>query len=182
MLAHSQGQNLNSSKFVSSHTINSYIDILEQTFLVRSLRAFESNIKKRYIKSPKVYIRDSGILHALLGIETTNDLFGHPVFASSYEGFVIENIHNAFPRWELSYYRTKAGAEIDLILSKGTRVVAIEIKCSKSPKVQKGFWTAVEDIKATEKYVIALVDEPYEIQNKTVVTSLGHFLSNFSRN
>lgn len=177
MLAHSHGQILNSSKIasslgVSSHTVNSYIDILEQTFLVKSLRAFEINIKKQYIKSPKVYLRDSGLLHTLLGLETFDDILGNPIFGSSFEGFVIESLMRLFPRWGFNYYRTKSGAEIDLIMSKGNKRIAIEIKASKSPKVQRGFWTACEDIQATQMYVVSLVDETYEVKNNLVVTNL----------
>ena len=185
MLAHLQGQNLNSSKLaaslgVSSHTVKSYVDILEQTFLLRTLKVFETNMKKQQIKSPKIYIRDSGLLHTLLNLETMNDMIGHPIFGSSFEGFVIENIISGFPKWKFNYYRTKSGAEVDLVMSKGNRVVAIEIKASKAPKVERGFWSAVEDIKASEKFVIALVDETYEIQNKTIVTNLRAFLKDFS--
>lgn len=182
MLAHSHGQTLNSSKIasslgVSSHTVNSYIDILEQTFLVKSLRAFEPNIKKQYIKSPKVYLRDSGLLHTLLNLETFDDILGHQNFGPSFEGFVIENLIRLFPRWTFNYYRTKSGAEIDLIMSKGNKRLAIEIKASKAPKLQRGFWSSCEDIDATEKYVIALVDESYEVQNNTIVCNLESFIS-----
>lgn len=185
MLAHSHGQTLNSSKIasslgVSSHTVNSYIDILEQTFLVKSLRTFEPNIKKQYIKSPKIYIRDTGLLHTLLNLETFDDILGHQNFGVSYEGFVIENLIRLFPRWSFNYYRTKSGAEIDLIMSKGNRRIAIEIKASKAPKLQRGFWSATDDINATEKFVIALVDESYEIQNNTIVTNLEGLIKNLS--
>ena len=157
-----------------------YIDILEQTFLVKSLRPFEPNIKKQYIKSSKVYIRDTGLLHTLLNLETFDDILGHPNFGVSYEGFIIENLIRLFPRWTFNYYRTKSGAEIDLIMSKGNRRVAIEIKASKAPKLQRGFWSATDDINATEKFVIALVDESYEIQNNTIVTNLEGFIKNFA--
>ena len=185
MLAHSHGQILNSSKIasslgVSSHTVNSYIDILEQTFLVKPLRAFETNIKKQYIKSPKVYLRDSGLLHTLLNLETFDDILGHQNFGASFEGFVIENLIRLYPRWTFSYYQTKSGAEIDLIMSKVNRRIAIEIKASKAPKIQRGFWSACEDIQATEKFVIALVDESYEIQNNTLVSNLKEFLELFN--
>ncbi len=133
MLAHSHGQVLNASKLadsmgVSSHTIRKYIDLLEQTFVVRALPPYTKNIKKRLVKAPKVYIRDTGILHSLLNIETMQDLFAHPVYGASYEGFVIENIITQLPRWQASYYRTSNGAEIDLILTKGMKKIAIEIK------------------------------------------------------
>ena len=182
MLAHSNGQILNSSKIasslgVSAHKVSDYIDILEQTFLIKTLRAFETNFKKRYIKSPKVYLRDSGLLHTLLKLETFDDLMGHLVFGSSFEGFIIENLIRFFPRWEHHYYRTKAGAEIDLILSKGNKRIAIEIKASKSPKVQRGFWSACDDIEATDKIIIGIVDETYDYKNNAVITNLKGAIS-----
>ena len=184
MLAHCQGQNLNSSKIASSLGINSKklqlcIDILEKTFIIRYLRPFENNLKKRYVKSPKIYIRDTGILHTLLGLKTINDLMGHPVYGASFESLVIENIINRFPDWEYFYYRTKAGAEVDLVMLKGKRIVAIEIKTSKAPTVSRGFWTAVQDIKADEKFIIALIDNAYQIKNNIMVTNLPTFLENF---
>ena len=122
MLAHSHGQVLNASKIagsmgVSSHTIRKYIDLLEQTFMVRTLAPYSGNIKKRLVKSPKVYIRDTGILHALLDIETMEDLFSHPIYGTSYEGYVVENIITQLPRWKAFYFRTSNGAEIDLFIS-----------------------------------------------------------------
>jgi len=181
ILAHSNGQTLNSSKIasslgVSAHTVNRYIDLLEQTFLVKQLRAFEPNIKKQYIKSPKVYLRDTGLLHTLLNLETFDELLGHQTFGSSFEAFVIENLIRMFPRWKFNYYRTKSGAEIDLIMTKGNQKIAIEIKASKAPKPQRGFWTACDDIGATKKYIVALVDEPYPIQNDAEVTNLESLL------
>ncbi len=181
MLAHSHGQILNLSKLasslgVSAHTVRSYISTLEQTFLVKTLTPFESNIKKQYIKSPKVYIRDTGLLHTLLKLENFEDLFGNSVFGMSYEGFVIETLIRAFPRWRFNFYQTKSGAEIDLIMSKGNKILAIEIKASNAPKPQRGFWTATSDIQATRKYVIAMVDETYTIQNDTTVTNLHEFV------
>ena len=181
MLAYSQGQTLNASKIagslgVSSQTISSYIDILEKTFLIRILRPFATNLKKRFIKSPKIYLRDSGILHSLLGIDSMNELFGHPVFGSSFEGFVIENIISSLPRWQFYFYRTKAGAEIDLLMVRGSRRLAIEIKTGKAPTLSQGFWTAVEDVKATEKFLIAPVDSDYKIRKDVRVTSPQKFL------
>lgn len=127
------------------------------------------------LNSPKIYIRDTGLLHTLLNLEKFDDILGHPSFGVSFEGFVLENLIRLFPRWTFNYYRTKSGAEVDLIMSKGNRRIAIEIKASKAPKLQRGFWSATEDIKATEMFVIALVDESYEIQNNTVVTNVEGF-------
>ncbi len=177
MLAHSHGQLLNASKLadsmgVSAHSIRKYIDLLEQTFVVRVLPPYTANIKKRLIKSPKVYIRDSGLLHALLALENMQDLFASPMYGASYEGYVIENIIAQAPRWQSAFYRTSNGAEIDLVLSKGQRTIAIEIKSSTSPKVSKGFWSAIETIKPEKAYVIAPVDQSYPIAENVLVVSM----------
>ena len=181
MLAHSHAQILNSSKLadsmgVSAHTIRKYIDLLEQTFVVRVLPPFTANIKKRLIKSPKVYIRDSGILHALVDLENMEDLFSSPMYGASYEGYVIENIITQAPRWQSAFYRTSNGAEIDLVLSKGNRNIAIEIKSSSSPKVSKGFWSAIETIKPKQAYVIAPVDQAYPIADNVMVMPMQEFI------
>ena len=186
MLAYSHGQILNTSKIagslgVSSHTVSSYMDILEKTFLIRILRPFTTNLKKRFIKSPKVYLRDSGILHSLLGVDSINELFGHPVFGSSFEGFVVENIISSLPRWQFYFYRTKAGAEIDLLMVKGSRRLAVEIKAGKAPTLKRGFWTAMEDVQATEKYLIAPVDSAYTMKGDIKVTHLSGFLKLMTR-
>lgn len=172
--AHLHGQLLNSSKLgesmgVSHHTVRSYIDMLEQSFVLRVLRPYESNLKKRLIKSPKIYIRDSGILHALLSIENHNDLLGHPVYGPSWEGLVIENILSFLPNWKPSFYRTSSGSEIDLVLEKGNKRVAIECKGSTSPNLNQGFWNAVSDLKFQEVWVIAPVKEAYPIEKGVMV-------------
>jgi len=176
MLAHSQGQTLNSAKLgnsldKSANTVRHYIDILEQTFLLRTLSPYSVNVKKRLVKSPKVYLRDTGLLHSLLDIETMNNLLGHPVYGSSYEGYVIENILVNLPRWKPYFYRTSGGAELDLVLSRGAEIIAIEIKASSAPKPSRGFWSSCEDIKATRKYVIGAVSEAYPIKNGALVCS-----------
>ncbi|MBN1550543.1 ATP-binding protein, partial [bacterium] len=151
MLAHNHSQILNSSKLgqsldVSHHTIRRYVDLLEQTYMVRVLNSYTPNLKKRLIKSPKVYLRDSGVLHSLLGIESINDLLGHPNFGASWEGMVIENILSELSHWKGSFYRTAAGAEVDLLIEKGNRRIAVEIKASKAPSPTKGFWQALDDL------------------------------------
>jgi predicted AAA+ superfamily ATPase len=167
--AHLHGQLLNSSKLgesmgVSHHTVKSYVDMLEQSFVLRVLRPYESNLKKRLIKSPKIYIRDSGILHTLLNLDNHNDLLGHPVYGASWEGFVIENILSLLPHWNASFYRTSSGSEIDLILERGNKRVAIECKGSTSPNLSRGFWNAVSDIVFQEVWIIAPVKEAYPIE------------------
>jgi len=175
--AHLHGQLLNSSKLgesmgVSHHTVRSYIDMLEQSFVLRVLRPYESNLKKRLIKSPKIYIRDSGILHALLDIENHNDLLGHPVYGPSWEGLVIENILSLLPNWKASFYRTSSGSEIDLILEKGNKRVAVECKGSTSPDLNRGFWNTVSELKFKEVWVVAPVREAYPIEKGVMVAPL----------
>ena len=187
MCAHNQGQLLNSSKLagslgVSYHTIRNYIDLLEQTFVVRTLKPYEPNIKKRIIKSPKVYIRDSGLLHSLLEIENFNELMGHPVFGASYEGFVLENILAELQNWRGLFYRTSSGNEIDLILTKGTKRVAVEIKASKAPNLSRGFWGALDDMRINDAWIIAPVEESYPIKQRVTVSGMDHFIRHMKGN
>ncbi|TPW18293.1 MAG: hypothetical protein FD130_323 [Halothiobacillaceae bacterium] len=179
--AHSHGHLLNSSKLgsalgMSHHTIRGYIDLLEQTFMLRSLPPYEANLKKRLVKAPKIYLRDSGLLHALLGVESQDDLFSHPCYGSSWEGFVIENILALHPEWRASFYRTSSGSEIDLILERGRRRVAIECKASTSPEVGRGFWSALKDLEITEAWIIAPVDTSYPIESGVTVAPLSEFI------
>lgn len=181
MLAHSHGQILNASKLgdsmgVSSHTIRSYIDLLEQTFVLRVLQPYSSNVKKRLVKSPKIYLRDSGILHSLLNIEQMEDLFAHPAYGASFEGYVIENILAQQHRWQSAFYRTSNGAEIDLILTKGPRKIAVEIKSSSTPNVKQSFWNSLEDVAPEEAVIIAPVEDAYPIANNVTIMPLEHFI------
>ncbi len=177
MLAHSHGQTLNASKLadsmgVSGHTIRKYIDLLEQTFVVRTLQPWTGNTKKRLIKAPKVYIRDTGLLHALLDIESMEQLFAHPVYGASFEGFVIENILAQLPHWQASFYRTSSGAEFDLVLEKAGRRVAIEIKASTSPRLGRGNWSALETLQPDQSFVVAPVDVAYPLQQCVMAVPL----------
>lgn len=182
MLAHVHGQVFNGSKLggalgVSHTTIQTYLDLLAQTFMVRRLEPLEANVKKRLIKSPKVYVRDSGILHALLEIESESDLLGHPSAGESWEGFVIENVIASMPGWSPSFYRTSNGAEIDLVLERGRRRIAIECKLSKAPDPTRGFWTSLEDLAPDEAWIIAPVEEPYPLRAGVMVAPLAAFLA-----
>ena len=186
MCAHIHGSLLNTSKLgdslgVSSHTVRSYIDLLEQTFMLRVLFPDSPNIKKRLIKSPKIYIRDSGILHTLLDIRTHDDLLSHPMIGASYEGFALENILAFADGYESTFYRTGAGAEIDLVLRKGIRTLAFEFKSSTVPKVSKGFWNALDDISPDEAYVVAPVKEPYPIKGSVMVYPLSEIIKKFEK-
>jgi predicted AAA+ superfamily ATPase len=185
MLAHFNGQVLNYSTLANSMglsqpTVKQYIDILQYTFMLRILQPYFVNIKKRLLKSPKLYFRDTGILHALLNISSYEQLYSHPVFGSSYEISVIENIINVFTEWKFFYYRTAKGVEIDLVMTKGNRIIAIEIKSSPTPSVSKGFWNALDDINSTEAFVIAPVKMPYALSKKVMVSSLENFLNTFN--
>ncbi len=182
MCAHVHGTLLNASKLagsmgVSSHTIRSYMDILEQTFMLRVLMPDAANLKKRLIKSPKVYIRDSGILHTLLDIRTHDDLLSHPVLGASFEGFAMENILAVADNFEPSFYRTQAGAEIDLVLRRGRRTLAFELKSSTVPKVSKGFWHALDDIVPDEAHIVAPVKESYPVKGGVVVSPLSNIIT-----
>ncbi|WP_243613857.1 ATP-binding protein [Shimia aestuarii] len=161
MLAHEQGGLLNAAKLaanlgVSGQSIARYLDLLVDLMLVRRLPPWHSNAGKRLVKSPKVYIRDSGLTHALLGIEAQEDLLGHPVVGGSWEGFCIENLIAAAPRGtEASFYRSSAGAEIDLVLKlpRG-QIWGIEIKRTTSPKVTRGFHIAAEELGVSERILV----------------------------
>lgn len=186
MCAHIHGSLLNSSKLadslgVSSHTIRSYLDLLEHTFMIRVLMPDAPNLKKRLVKSPKIYIRDSGILHALLDIRTHDDLLSHPVLGASFEGFAMENILASARSFEPSFYRTGAGAEIDLVLRRGRQVLAFELKSSTVPSVTKGFWSALEDISPDDAYVVAPVKEAYPIKHGVKVTPLPEIIARLDR-
>lgn len=177
MLAHLHGQTLNSSQLgtalgVSHMTIRSYLDILTQTFMVRLLEPYAANTKKRLVKSPKIYLRDTGILHTLLQIDHLDDLLAHPGCGESWEGLVIENVIATLPRWQPSFYRTAAGAEIDLVLERGQRRLAIECKASTAPTVSRGFWSALEDLEIEEAWIVAPVTEPYPLRPGVTVAPL----------
>lgn len=170
MLAHGQGTLLNASRLasalsVTAPTVTRYIDLLADLLLVRRLPPFHANTGKRLVKSPKVFVRDSGLVHALLGLENLIELAGHPVVGASWEGFVIENLLAAAPeRTRASFYRTAAGAEIDLVLDVPKRGRwAVEIKRGLVPRIEKGFHLACDDLKPTRRFVVYSGDERYAL-------------------
>ncbi|MBN2435537.1 MAG: ATP-binding protein [Spirochaetes bacterium] len=181
MLAHSHGQLVNASSLgesigVSHHTVKNYLSILEQTFMVRLLKPCQANLKKRLVKSPKVYIRDSGILNSLLEIDSYDDLMGHPVFGSSWEGLTIENILTELYDWRGYFYRSSSGSEIDLVLEKGRKRIAVECKVSTAPELSKGFYNALKDLQITETRIIAPVETPYAIGKSITVSGISDFI------
>ena len=182
MCAHNQGQLINFSKLGESlglthPTIRRYIDLLEQTFILRTVLPFEANVKKRLVKSPKVFVRDSGLLHQLLAIPDFNSLLGNPVFGASWEGVVVENVIVNKPDWNCYFYRTASGDEMDLILEKGNQRIAIECKASTAPKLAKGFYRALEVIQPQKTYVIIPAPVSYEIAPNITVCGLSEFLN-----
>lgn len=184
MLAHNQGALLNASRLasglsVSAPTVTNYIDLLVDLLLVRRLTPFHANVGKRLVKSPKTYVRDSGLTHALLNIATYEDLLGHPVSGPSWEGFAIENLITAAPsRTMASFYRTAAGAEIDLLLEMGGQhgIWAIEIKRSLSAKPARGFYQAIDDIQPSRAFVIHAGSDRYPLAENIEAISLRELM------
>jgi predicted AAA+ superfamily ATPase len=188
MLAHSQGGLLNAAKLasgigVTSPTVTSYLGLLVDLLLVRRLPPYHRNVGKRLVKSPKTYVRDSGLLHALLGIGDLDALHGHPVIGPSWEGFVIENlIAVAPPGTKASFYRTAAGAEIDLVLELGARhgVWAVEIKRSASPGLQKGNHHALADIAPNRSFYVHGGSDRFPMTPTTEAISLSALAAELS--
>ena len=183
MLAHSQGTNINAAKLasnieVSNVTVARYIDLLVDLLLIRKIQPYTANIKKRLVKSPRIYVRDSGITHALLNIGSYNDLLGHPVVGKSWEGFVIENIASVLPpRVRSYYYRTVGGAEIDLVLEFGVNERwAIEIKKGTSLSLGRGFHEACEDINPQKKFVIYAGKDRFPLPHDITAIALYDFM------
>jgi len=168
MLAHNQGGILNAAQLAGSlaidgKTVAKYLDIMVDLLMVRRLPPYYTNIGKRLVKSPKIYVRDSGIVHALLRIDNIDQLLGHPIAGMSWEGHVIETLINVAPeQTQASFYRTSAGAEIDLILElPGNQTWAIEIKRSLVPKISKGFLIALGDLKPNKAFIVYSGQERY---------------------
>lgn len=184
MLAHNQGGQVNVLQLganldVTVTTAKRYLDLLEDLLLIRTLRPWSGNIGKRLVKSPKVYVRDSGIVHALLNLKTLDDILSHPVLGSSWEGFVMENLLSCLPigvtPW---FYRTSAGAEIDLVIELGPKkVYAIEIKRSMTPIASRGFYLGSEDIKAEKRFIVYPGIESFPASKDVTVLSLTDMMN-----
>ena len=179
MLGHRQGGLLNASDLgrslsVSAPAIGRYVDLLVDLMLLRRLPPYFVNVGKRLVKAPKVYIRDSGVLHSLLGVRNHDDLLCHPVVGASWEGFAIENLLAAAPAGTDAYfYRTRAGAEIDLLLLLPDRQLwAIEVKLASAPRVGKGFALASEDVGADERFVVHTGDDAFPVNANTLAMPL----------
>jgi predicted AAA+ superfamily ATPase len=181
MCAHHHGQILNQSQLgaalgVSHVTVRGYLALMEATFMLRMLPPLLPNLRKRLVKSPRLYLRDTGILHTLLQIESADELAAHPVRGASWEGWVIENAIAAFAGWRAHFYRAATGAELDLVLEKGHRRVAVECKASAAPAVGPTFWNALEDLGVDEAWVVAPVGAGYPLGKGARVAPLLEFL------
>jgi predicted AAA+ superfamily ATPase len=186
MLAHYHGNIINYAEIgksleLSIHTIKKYIGFLEHAFLVRLINPFHTNAKKRLVKSPKVYIRDSGIMHYLAGIDSLDQLVGHPKKGASWEGFVIEQIIPLLSNnRKVYFYRTHDGAELDLVITRGDKPVAgIEIKFGSDPRASRGNTEAVQFLKTEFNFILIKDDEDYTLSNGFRVCGLNIFLKDY---
>lgn len=179
MLAHLQGETINYSKLASNlevdaKTVSHYIDILADLLLVRRLEPWHANVKKRLVKSPRYYVRDSGILHRLLGINSYDALLSNPVLGKSWEGFAVENILSILSsRTEIYFYRTAAGAEVDLVIKMpSSEIWAIEIKHGVAPKIGKHYHQTCDDVGATHKFILYGGEDEFPVGNDVKIISL----------
>src|SRR5665647_1226638 len=172
MTAHLHGALFNASNLaaslggISHTTVARYLDSLVDTMMLRRLEPHFVNIGKRLVKAPKVYVRDSGLLHALLNVPDVNSLIGHPMAGPSWEGFIVEQICALLPKGaDVGFYRTTAGAELDVVVELGSKKYGFEIKFSSAPKVSRGFWQACQDIKLDHAYVVAPVPQGWPLKS-----------------
>jgi uncharacterized protein len=177
MLAYNNGQIINFSSLgnslnVSHSTIKNYIDLLEGTFMLEILPPYISNLGKRMVKSPKVYITDTGVATTLIGLSEFNQISGHPVFGSLWETLVLANLRGLFPNAKFSYYRTSNGSECDIVMEYMGKIVAVECKASKAPSLSRGNFLAFEDIKPSKIMVVAPVNESWSMRKDIKVIPL----------
>jgi predicted AAA+ superfamily ATPase len=186
MLAYLHGEQLNYASLskslgVSAPSVKKYVQFFQHAFLVDLLEPYTNNISKRLVKSPKLYIRDSGLANHFLGIETYNDLFAHPSVGNVWEGFVIQQIKSILPdNAQMAYYRTSHGAEIDVVISLPKNVtIGLEIKFSSTPKLTRGTYEAFDDLKLKHLYVIIPTEDSYQLKPKITVMGLKAFMEFF---
>lgn len=185
LVSHFHGSTPNISQLADSAglsrpTAKKYIDLLNDTYVLRHLSSYEKNFGKRLIKEPRVYYRDSGIFHFMQGIETYNELLGSSCLGVSWEGYCLENILSNLPKWTASYIRTSNGAEVDLILEYKGRIIFCEFKASKTPKVKRGFYNIADELNPSESWIIAPVEDSYPFQKGIYVGNPVHFLNKFA--
>ena len=188
MLAHVNGSVWNAEMIarslgISAPTVNRYIDFLEGAFIVHRLSPFHFNTRKRLVKAPKVYIRDSGLLHHFSHVYTMNALKGHPVVGSSWEGYVVEQVKELMPsNLNQFYYRTQAGAECDLVLVKGSLPVAcVEVNLNNAPTISKGNLQSIADLKTKKNFVVVPDVDEYKTKDGIIICSIRTFLEKYLR-
>jgi len=186
MISHIHGnqlsyQTLSKSMGLTGPTIKKQIDFLEHAYIVRLLEPFYHNIGKRLVKSPKIYLRDTGLLHSLLEVERFEDLFGNPIIGNSWEGYVIEQIYAVLPEtYTLNYYRTQQGAELDLVICKNLKpVIGIEIKFNSSPKFSVGNEISLKDLGLNKCFIVVPEVERYYLKDSIEVISISELIMDF---
>ena len=184
MLAHGQSDPLNAARLASGlgiggNTVRRYLDVLTDLFMVRQLQPWSGNSRKRLDRSPRVYVRDSGLLHLLATVRDPETLLGHPLCGPSWEGFVIESLLGRMPdTWRASVYRTSAGAELDLVLEGPAReTLAVEIQRSLAPRVGRGFHLAMEDVGASRGVFVLPRGDRYPLAPGVEAMALGDVLA-----
>ncbi|MCD4655460.1 ATP-binding protein [bacterium] len=183
MLAHYHGQTWNGSEIaqsigVSHNTTRHYLDILAGAYVIRILSPWFENLKKRQVKSPKIYIRDSGILHFLLGIENMSELRSNPKYGASWEGFALEQVIAIMGTQNIFFWRTQRGAELDLLILKGNRRIGIEFKCADAPGMTKSMHIALQDLKLDHLYIVYPGSRQYPLNDKTTVVPITKLIFN----
>lgn len=186
MLAHLNGQTANfsalsSSLGVSHTTIRNYIDLLESTFMLYLLKPYAGNTKKRLVKSPKVYLSDTGIVTALLHLKNFEQLAGHPGFGSLWETMILANLIGHFPQLDFSFYRSNHGAEIDVVISRGSIRIAVECKATVSPQLTSGNYAAIKEINPDKTFVVSPVSSSYSMREGIEVVGPDELIESVSR-
>jgi predicted AAA+ superfamily ATPase len=171
MIAHYHAQLWNGAELarslgVSEHTVRRYLDLLTGTYLLRQLPPWHENIGKRQYRSPKVYVRDSGLLHALLSVGSHDELLGHPKYGASWEGFAVEQILSVTGATDAFYWRTHAGAELDLMLMRGGRRYGFEFKCADAPRMTKSLGIALDDLGLEKAWIVYPGAEEYRVHER----------------
>lgn len=186
MLAHNNGAVWNKENYarslgVTAPTVGRYLEYMEGAFLLTRLQPWFPNSKKRLVKAPKIYIRDTGILHTLIRTPDLDELFGHPYVGASWEGFVIEQIRQLKSKdLDMYFYRTHQGTEADLVLVKGMKPIAcIEIKLSTAPQISKGFYQSIADLKTKNNFIVMPSGDSYNTKEKITICNLSEFLNNY---
>ena len=185
MLAHDNGQTMNYARLgsalgVADTTVRGYVDLLKDTFMVEQIPPYISNLKKRLVKSPKVYLADSGVTNALLGLTTFDELYSHSAYGACWEQVVLANLRGLCPSAEISFYRDSNGNEIDFVVKNGEQVIAVECKCSMAPSVERGTYAALDDVQPTKAMVVAPVKAGYPLNERISVVGLSELEEVFS--